>query len=391
MKARFLLPLVLALLPLSAAAQDEELIARTQVSETALFQRIYPRVDSDNRAYFCLYAPDAAKVQLDCRGKYDMVRQDDGWWTGASGPLAPGLHFYHFIIDGAVVADPMSKAYGGSFGQSSAVEIPEGSEGDYYRPQQVPHGQTRSCVYYSESTEEYRRCMVYTPAEYETQTQRRYPVLYLQHGMCEDELGWTEQGKAHFILDNMIASGESLPMIVVMDNGDCGIPYGTKTRGHLLTVENREEFGASFGPVLLDELIPFIDKTFRTIADRDHRALAGLSWGGHQTFRFGLPNLDRFSYIGSFSGAIFGLGEHNVDTVYGGVFKDPVSFNEKVHGFFIGIGSEENFGGRQMSELFTAHGIDNTFYESPGTDHEWLTWRRCLREFLPMLFRHPDK
>ena len=380
--------LALSAAPLLSFAQDEELLSRTEVSETALFQRIYPRVDSERRAYFTVYAPDARKVQLDCRGLYEMTRQSDGWWTGQTEPLAVGFHFYNFIIDGAVVADPMSETYCGSFGRSSAVEIPEGPEGDYYRPQRgTPHGQMRSCIYYAESTSEFRRCFVYTPAEYENSPGRRYPVLYLQHGMCEDELGWPNQGRANHILDNLIASGAAVPMIVVMDSGDCGIHIGTRTRGHLLTVKDNKDFGATFRDVLINDLIPFIDETFRTYPDREHRAMAGLSWGGYQTFTYGLPNIDKFSYYGSFSGVV-GLSENTLDTAYGGVFADPDEFNAKVHGLFIGIGSEEGQGAKRMSELLTRHGVDNVYYESEGTAHEWLTWRRCLKEFLPMLFRH---
>ncbi|MDH6342795.1 arabinogalactan endo-1,4-beta-galactosidase/enterochelin esterase-like enzyme [Parabacteroides sp. PFB2-12] len=356
----------------------------TFVSETALFQREYPRVDNKQQAYFRLHAPQAQKVQVNCCGLIDMRKSADGWWYGQSKPLPVGFHFYHFLIDGVTASDTESHTYCGSFGRSSAIEIPEGKEGDYYRPQEVPHGQIRSVVYYSQYEKQYRRCFVYTPAEYETSPEKRYPVLYLQHGMCEDETGWPNQGKANFILDNLIASGQCKPMLVVMDSGNCGIHFKAP-KGE--DVEKaRAAFGATFTPILLQDIIPTIDKEFRTLPDREHRAMAGLSWGGHQTFQTVLPNLDTFAYLGSFSGALF-IQDNEIDTLFNGVFKDSQAFNKRVHTFFLGIGSEENFGAKQLSESLSRRGIKNTFYESPGTAHEWLTWRRCLKEFLPLLFQ----
>jgi enterochelin esterase family protein len=369
---------------LGAAAQERALPEGTTVSETALFQREYPRVDAQRRAYFRLYAPQATEVKVDCRTVYAMEKDPDGWWYGRTEPLAVGFHFYNFIVDGATVTDPDSDTYCGSYGRSSAVEIPEGPGGDYYRPQKdVPRGQVRSVVYFSTYTGEYRRCMVYTPAEYEKSRKTRYPVLYLQHGMCEDETGWAKQGKVNHILDNLIAKGECKPMIVVMDSGDCGIMF-RPMRGQDPN-KAREAFGASFPKILIQDIIPFIDKEFRTKADREHRAMAGLSWGGHQTLETTLPNLDKFAWIGTFSGAIF-LRDDQLPTVHGGVFADPAAFNKKVHAFFIGVGSEEGEGLKRLSDSFTEYGIKNQYYVSPGTAHEWLTWRRCLKEFVPSLF-----
>ena len=182
---------------LEAAAQERPLPEGTTVSETALFQREYPRVDTQRRAWFRLYAPQASEVKVDCRAVYSMEKDPDGWWYGHTEPLAVGFHFYNFLVDGATVTDPDSDTYCGSYGRSSAVEIPEGPEGDYYRPHEVPHGQVRSVVYYSSFQGDYRRCMVYTPAGYDHSLTQRYPVLYLQHGMCEDETGWARQGKVN--------------------------------------------------------------------------------------------------------------------------------------------------------------------------------------------------
>ncbi|WP_262501356.1 alpha/beta hydrolase [Phocaeicola paurosaccharolyticus] len=169
-----------------------------------------------------------------------------------------------------------------------------------------------------------------------------------------------------------------------MDKGNCSINFMTLIKED--PTATRENFGASFTPIFLQDIIPSIDKEFRTLTDRDNRAMAGLSWGGHQTFEIALRNLDKFSYIGSFSGALF-LGEDQIDKAYDGVFADSKAFNKRVHTLFIGIGSEEGMGAKDLGKALQKRGINNIYYESPGTAHEWLTWRRCLKEFLPNLFR----
>ena len=173
-------------------------------------------------------------------------------------------------------------------------------------------------------------------------------------------------------------------MIVVMDYGNCGYSFGAR-KG-----ETMEQFGASFTPIMLEEIIPFIDSNFRTLTDRDNRAMAGLSWGGRETFQTALPNLDKFSHIGTFSGALF-LPLDQIPTLYGGVLADADAFNSKVHTLFMGMGSEENFGSDRISQALRDNGINCIYYESPGTHHEWLTWRRCLNEFLPLIFKSDKK
>ena len=269
---------------------------------------------------------------------------------------------------------------------ASGIEVPEGKEGDYYRVQNVPHGQVRTCTYYAESQQRFRRCVVYTPAEYEKNTKKRYPVLYLQHGMGEDETGWITQGFMYNILDNQIAEGKCVPMIVVMESGD--IEVGFRPRPGKDVDAERNLYGSAFATLMINDLIPMIDETFRTYTDREHRAMAGLSWGGKQTFDITLTNLDKFSYIGGFSGAIFGL---DVKDAFNGVFADADSFNKKVHYLFLGCGTEENMGTKQLVESLRDMNIRVDFYESQGTAHEWLTWRRCLNEFIPHLFRGKQK
>ena len=375
----FMLTCLLALSAATAQTLPEGISAQTNVPEMK-----YPCVDVSSRATFKLQAPQAQDVKVDiCGKKWQMTKGADGVWSVTTDPLVVGFHYYFLIVDGVAVNDPASETFFGCGKMASGIEIPESPEAAAYYTydRSVSHGQVRECHYYSSIEQKERRCFVYTPAGYDTDVSRRYPVLYLQHGMGEDERGWSQQGKMANILDNQIAAGKCVPMIVVMDYGNCGYIHGTKPG------ESREEFGASFTPILLNDIIPYIDRTFRTLTDRDHRAMAGLSWGGHQTFQTTLANLDKFAYIGAFSGAIFLPPQADIRQVYNGVFADAEAFNGKVHTLFLGMGSEENMGSKGLSEKLTAAGIRNTYYESPGTHHEWLTWRRCLNEFLPLIFK----
>ena len=378
-KLLFIFSLVFAFHSATAQPAQTGVPAQTNVPEMK-----YPCVDGSSRATFKIKAPEAHNVQVDiCGKKWPMEKDAEGIWSVTTEPLVVGFHYYFLLIDGVPVADPSSETFFGCGKMASGIEIPEAPENAAYYTydKSIAHGQVRECHYYSTVEQNVRRCFVYTPAGYDTDQSRRYPVLYLQHGMGEDERGWSNQGKMADIMDNQIAAGKCVPMIVVMDYGNCGYIFGTKPG------ERREDFGASFTPILLTDILPYIDKTFRTKTDRDSRAMAGLSWGGHQTFETTLANLDKFAYIGAFSGAIFLPKNADIRKVYNGVFADAETFNRQVHTLFLGMGSEENMGSRQLSEKLTAAGINNIYYESPGTHHEWLTWRRCLNEFLPLIFR----
>lgn len=373
------LTLLAAIVAISGMATNpaEGIPAITNIPEAA-----YPCVDAQSKATFKIYAPEAKDMKIDiCGRKYPMNRAADGSWSVTTDPLVEGFHYYFVIVDGVAVNDPASETFYGCGRQASGIEIPEkAEEAAYYTfNKDIPHGQVRECPYFSESEQAQRRCFVYTPAEYETRHDKKYPVLYLQHGMGEDERGWHEQGMMANILDNQIAAGKCVPMIVVMDYGNCGYIHGTRPG------ETRDEFGASFTPIMLNELIPLIEQTFRVKTDRDNRAMAGLSWGGHETFQITLNNLDKFSHIGSFSGALFFLAD-GIDKACGGVFNDADAFNNRVHTLFLGMGSEENFGSDKISAALKRAGINHTYYISPGTHHEWLTWRRCLNQFLPLIF-----
>lgn len=361
----------------------EEIMKSTTPASTNMHGCDFPRLDKENRAYFRIHSPHVKRLQVDiCGKKYDMSKDENGWWTAKTEPLVVGFHYYFLLVDGFSVIDPMTTTFFGCSRMAGGIEVPEGEEGNYYCTQHVPHGQVRTCTYYSETQQRFRRCVVYTPAEYETKPKKRYPVLYLQHGMGEDETGWSTQGLMYNIMDNQIAEGKCVPMIVVMESGD--VEVGFRPRPGKDVNEERNLYGASFAKLMINDLIPMIDKTFRTYTDREHRAMAGLSWGGKQTFDITLTNLDKFSYIGGFSGAIFGL---NVKHAFNGVFTDASAFNKKVHCLFLGCGTEENMGTAQLVKSLRDMGIRVASYESQGTAHEWLTWRRCLNEFLPNLFK----
>jgi enterochelin esterase-like enzyme len=361
----------------------------------------YPKVDSNSRVQIRFKAPDANKVKLNFSSgpKVDMEKQADGFWTITTPPLAPGLHYYTINVDGAEVSDPSSTAYFGGSKWASMVEVPEAGV-DYYLAQNVPHGQVREIWYHSSVTGAWRHAFVYLPPDYDS-AKSRYPVLYLQHGGGEDETGWIRQGKANFILDNLIASGNTKPMIVVMANGYAtragyvvpdltGKPFGSPEFMKVM----QERMGA-FEDDMTQVLIPFVDKTFRTIPDRDHRAMAGLSMGGMQTFQVTFNHLDLFSYIGGFSGAanVFMMGNNKLDTktAFHGAMADPAAFARRVHLLWIGVGTKEpermKAGLERLHSALDEGKIQHVFYESPGTDHEWQTWRRDLKDFAPRLFQ----
>ena len=360
-------------------------ITSTELSPTAIIGAQFPRVDADGCAYFRVDAPEAQNVKLKLAGRealIDMVKGEDGAWTVKTDPLVKGFHYYTYLIDGADVKDSQTHGYYAGFWQSG-IEVPEGPEGDYYRFQKdIPHGQVRMVPYWSNAKKEVRRTMVYTPAEYENTSEKRYPVLYLQHGLSENETVWTNQGCAQHILDNLIAAGDCVPMIVVMDSGDVANP-GFQSEGNDLA-EKMSNMGKSFYKVMTDDLIPLIDSQFRTLSDRDHRGMAGLSWGGHQTFDMTMGHPELFSYVGSFSGAVF---LKDLKTDYGGALSDAAKANRLYHYIFLSTGSEENIGTASDHEILTKAGIRHDYYVSSGTAHEFLTWRRSLKEFLPHLFR----
>jgi enterochelin esterase-like enzyme len=368
-------------------------------AETNVLGAEFPRVDAEGRVQVRIKAPDATKVKLNFWSgpKVDMEKQADGYWTVTTAPIVPGLHYYVINVDGLDASDPGSRAYFGGSRYTSMVEIPEPGS-TYYSIQDVPHGQVREIWYDSPVTGSWRHALVYLPPGYDTSARTRYPVLYLQHGGGEDETGWIRQGHANFILDNLIASGGAKAMIVVMANGYAR-RAGTPAPSPNLAMASpeaaraRDEMAKAFADDVTQVLIPFVDRNFRTLTDRDHRAMAGLSMGGFQTWNVTLNNLALFSHIGGFSGAGGMLDTRDLDpkTDYNGAFADAAAFNRKVHVFYLGIGTAEPE--RIQTRIRALHaglekaGIQHVYWESPGTDHEWQTWRRNLKDFAARLFR----
>ncbi len=378
----------MALYMMAMSAQAEN-VSEGIPAETNVQGAEYPRVNKNSQATFKIFAPDANNVEIDvCGKKWPMTKDSEGMWSVTTDPLVVGFHYYFAIIDGVSVSDPSSHTFYGCGVAASGIEIPESAEAAaYYTEKDVPHGHVRECKYYSNIENGYRRCFVYTPAGYDNDT-KKYPVLYLQHGMGEDETGWSRQGKMANILDNQIAEGKCEPMLVVMDCGNCNYIFRPK-KGEDFN-KAREAFGGNFPQILLNEIIPFVETNFRAKTDRENRAMAGLSWGGHQTLMTALPNIDKFAYIGTFSGALMIPPGTDMTKLYEGVFADSEKFNNDVHVLFMGIGTEEGKHIKSICDSLNELGINNRYYESEGTAHEWLTWRRCLNEFLPMIFKNAN-
>ena len=368
--------------------------------------RQYPQVNSQRRVRTTLKAPNAQNVQLDIGGvRYPMTKEEDGVWTGVSNAQDEGFHYYQLNVDGVSVPDPGTLMFYGASRWGSGVEI-AAHDRDFYAMKDVPHGQLRELRFFSRIANATLQCYVYTPPDYDRGS-KHYPVLYLQHGAGEDEHGWGEQGHAGLIMDNLIAEGKAKPFIIVIGNsyipGMSG-PGGRGAGGRGATAAGQPggtaAAGSSGGPgttgrggpggpgfvmtntpfehVLIEEMIPFIDANFRTLTDQPHRAMAGLSMGGALTHGITLAHLDKFSYIGMFSGGSIAVSE----------IKDIVDFKKKIKLVFVGYGSRENgaAGNANVEELKKA-GINAVYYESPLTAHEWLSWRRDLHEFAPLLFQ----
>jgi enterochelin esterase-like enzyme len=372
----------------------------------------YPCVHPDLRVTFRFQAPDAQKVQVRLGGAHDMTKGPDGLWMVTIPPQVVGFHYYSIVVDGATVADPATRTFFGSGWDNSGIEIPEPeAEAAYYSPKDVPRGQVGQRWYYSKVTGKWRRCYVYTPPEYEANTRTKYPVLYLLHGWGENEQGWHTQGHMDLIMDNLIAAQKAKPMLVVMDNLNAVRPgedaslfaaRGVITKASMAEVPPTgggrgapgggrgafpSNWGAVFTEMMFTDLVPMIEKTYRVAPGRENRAMAGLSMGGMQSFMTVLGNLDKFAYLGGFSGSSSGRGGFDPKTSNNGVFADTAAFNKKMKVLFLGIGSVEGPGTKNFSEALTKAGIHNVYFESPGTAHEWLTWRRCLNDFVPRLFK----
>lgn len=358
----------LAVALLSASATFAQVSASTNIPG-----KEYPKINPDNSVTFRVDAPAAKTVALDLGGKYPMTRNGKGQWEVTCDPQTPGFHYYSLIIDGAKVSDPSSQQFFGGGIMTSGIEIPEVNV-DFYLDRDVPHGEVMMQRYWSELTGKWRVCYVYVPAGYDTELDRRYPVLYLLHGAGEDETGWPTQGKVYNIMDNLIDEGSAVPMIVVMDHGVAEIPG--------INLKSMFDFTA-YEKVVIEELIPMIDSRYRTLADREHRGITGLSLGGFQSWTIAMDNRDKFAWLGGFSGS--GKGPGTEQALY------DASLNDDFKLMFISTGTKESpmmyATVKNFHDILNSVGVKHVFYQSPGTDHEWLTWRRSLYKFVPMIFK----
>lgn len=328
----------------------------------------YPQVNSQGYARFRIVAPAADSVRVSLglggRGGTKLTKGDDGVWTGTTeGPMDEGFHYYHINIDGGTFNDPGTLNFYGSTRWESGIEIPAHDQ-DFYALKEVPHGHVQQILFPSKSTNTSRRAFVYTPPGYEKDQSKRYPVLYLQHGWGEDETAWSNQGHANLIMDNLIAEGKIKPFIIVMTYG----------------MTNEIKFGGlrnfdinPFQTVLVDELIPYVDKNFRTLANPANRAMAGLSMGGMETKMITLNKPEVFAYYGLLSGGTYA--------------PEDIKDKSKVKLVFLSCGSKERPDGvKNAAEALKKSGFNAVSYVSEGTAHEFQTWRRSLYQLAPLLF-----
>jgi enterochelin esterase family protein len=366
-------------------AQQQKAVEDFKPSSVNQPGKEYPQVNSEGRVRVQIKAPEAHKVQLDISAvKYDLTKDTSGVWTGESAPQDVGFHYYQLWVDGAAVPDPGSLYFYGASRWGSGIEVPSDDQ-DFFALKNVPHGVLREVQYYSKTSDKIRRAYIYTPPGYDKDNSRRYPVLYLQHGMGENETGWGRQGHTNLIMDNLIAEGKAVPFIIVMENSSVKFerpreprPAGGPMGGF--------DFAGEWKNVLLNDLIPYVEANYRVVADQKNRAMAGLSMGGMQTRIITLANPEVFSQVGMFSGGSISMED---------IEKNP-GFKSNVKLLFISYGSRElegprrGFGGdpKVNTEALKAAGMNTHFYVSPGTAHEWHSWRRSLYQFAQLVFKN---
>ena len=378
---------VFALAALTSVICSAQMSEDFKVTPTTQQGKQYPQVNSERKVRVSIPAREAQRVQLDIGGvKYDLKKDTSGVWTGESAPQDEGFHYYQLNIDGASVPDPGSLYFFGASRWGSGIEIPSKDQ-DFFAMKNVPHGQLRENQYFSKTSNSVRRVYIYTPPGYENNN-KKYPVLYLQHGMGENETGWGNQGHANLIMDNLIAEGKAVPFIIVMENSAVDLsgmprrprPGSTPGQGAPGPSMNSFNFAGQFERILIDDLIPYVESNFRVIANQKQRAMAGLSMGGMQTRSIVKTNPEKFSYVGLFSSGTFSPSE----------IKDIELFKKAGKLVFMSFGSREAAGAAQIgavAEEWNAIGIKGVSYVSPETAHEWHSWRRSLYEFAPLLFK----
>ncbi|MBR0433418.1 MAG: esterase [Bacteroidaceae bacterium] len=352
--------------PSKAFPEDANVKEDFKPSATNLARQDYPQVNSQGYVRFRVELPEAKSVvsTIGGNGGTPLHQTYDGSWVGQTArPEDEGFHYYHLTVDGGLVTDPGTHLYAGGNRYESGIEVPAHDQ-DFYAVKNIPHGLMSEVLFWSESTQQMRRAFVYTPPTY-GKDNRKYPVLYLQHGWGEDETSWSRQGRAGIIMDNLLAEGKCQPFIVVMTYGMTNeVRFGGL----------REFTAQDFEKVLVDELVPYIDSHFRTIAKKESRAMAGLSMGGFETKLITLRRPEVFGYYGLLSGGTYS--------------PEDIKSKDQVRLIFQSCGSKENPDGiRQSTEALKAAGYNAVGFVSEGTAHEFLTWRRSLKELAPLLFK----
>ena len=341
----------------------------------------YPQILPDNRVIFRIKAPDAQKVQIDLAKKYDMQKDTGGYWVITTDSISEGFHYYSLIIDGVAVVDPSSETFYGMGREASGIEIPFAGE-DYYALKDVPHGDIRIKNYFSTITRSWRQMYIYTPPDYDSNINQKYPVLYILHGGGEDERGWATQGKTNLILDNLIAAGEAKPMLVVMPDANIGMGG--------FSADGIESSLKMFEAEMKQAIIPFVEKNYRALNDANSRALAGLSLGGLHTLYSGVNNTDMFAYLGVFSsGYIVPMQEKFANVQYDFMKANADKINNNLKVFWLSQGGKNDIAynnGQLMLKKLDELKIKHTYYEYPG-GHTWPVWRNDLYNFAPLLFK----
>lgn len=364
---------LVCLLAATAAAPAQPAQKSTEVS---------PEVHPDRRVTFRVRAPMATEVTLtadwQASGMQKMTMDDSGVWSITVGPLEPGPAIYNFTIDGVAVPDPINPRIKLRARTSASIVDVPGDGTELWNPGAVPHGRVELVYVRSEAAlpGQTREVRVYTPPGYDKEASRKYPVMYLLHGSNDTAAGWTDVGRANYILDNLIAQKKAVPMLVVM-------PFG-----HALPFGGAGDNTKVFEKHLLQDVIPAVEKTYRTAAGRENRAIVGLSMGGGQALTIGLSRLDLFSHVGAFSSAIPG----DFSARFKGLLDDPAGTNAKLEVLFIACGKQDRAfaRSRQLVETLTAHKIDHTFHPTEGR-HNFAVWRQYLGQIAPMLFRDGGK
>ncbi|EXG77788.1 enterochelin esterase-like enzyme [Xylanibacter oryzae DSM 17970] len=346
-------------------------------AETNINKSGYPKIMPDNSVEFSIKAPEAHKIQVDLGQKFDMVKSADGIWTVTTTPQSPSIHYYSLIVDGLSVADPSSESFYGCGRMMSCIEIPYVKQDTRFQVQNVAHGDIRIVRYYSNVTKSWRVMYIYTPAGYDKNMDKKYPVIYIMHGGGEDARGWVQQGRSDIILDNLIAEGKAKPMMLVSFDANVGGFDNVKSE-------------------ILDNVIPFVENNFKADASADSRALAGLSMGGMYTLYVGVPNTDKFHHLGVFSSGWFAQrtsfmsADKERDANYSYMDNNSSLMNNNLKNFFITIGGKEDiaYGNCQiMMQHLNKAGIKFEYFDSKAGGHTWPVWREDLYLFAQKIFK----